>query len=281
MLIVGDTGFLGQHVVRAFKDEKLYYGMSGSGWRRYSSGQPESQNRWGDCLCSPTSNVIVSSSARQCAITPRPIARTRQKFISKNVAAFSSFAQLLLEQTPKQAILTSSYAVYGNMEGAKSEDVTISLSELSASELYYGGAKFHQEQMFAELCKRNGIEYSIVRVPSLYGPFSTRSLENAHVIPAFIMKAQKVEEGHVDAFGTGRESKEFLFAHDLACVYRLLTERQVGIINVSDGRFLSIREISDKISQMMDSNVEFRFAGTPNADVRTRQVSGKIWTNVP
>jgi GDP-L-fucose synthase len=166
-------------------------------------------------------------------------------------------------------------AVYGNRSGNNSEDAALLFSDLSGGELNYGAAKRHQEDLFSEICVRNGIDYSIVRIPSLYGPFSTLNLHNAHVIPAFIIQYLKKESGIISAYGTGNEQKEFLFSYDLAKIYQLLIDNHVGIINVSNGAFVKIKDLTETIKMCDHRNVNFEFTKPSLTDIDVRKVENK------
>ena len=196
---------------------------------------------------------------------------------TKNMEAFFSFMNLLIQSPPKRAILTSSFAVYGASDKIFQESEVLHPSSFSQGEFFYASAKLHQEQIFIESCKRLSIDYSVARIPGLYGPNATLNLDSAHVLPAFIMKALSKKSGNIDAFGTGLEKREFLYVPDLIRIYEMLTEKSVGIINISNHQFISIKELAQSVEAMIDNDIRFEFKGAEISDITVRKVSNKAF----
>ena len=111
----------------------------------------------------------------------------------------------------------------------------------------------------------------------MYGPNATLNLDSAHVLPAFIMKALSKKSGNIDAFGTGLEKREFLYVPDLIRIYEMLTEKSVGIINISNHQFISIKELAQSVEAMIDNDIRFEFKGAEISDITVRKVSNKAF----
>lgn len=87
---------------------------------------------------------------------------------------------------------------------------------------------------------------------NLYGPRDNFDPSSSHVIPALIKKcvdAQEAGETHVTVWGTGRATREFLYAEDAAEGIVLATESYNGSepINLGAGFEISIRELAELI----------------------------------
>jgi GDP-L-fucose synthase len=97
---------------------------------------------------------------------------------------------------------------------------------------------------------------SIYLLPvNLYGPGDKFDLEDSHVIPALIIKyltAVKNGEKTVDAWGTGKASREFLYVEDAARAIVLATERynKSDPVNIGAGREISIKELTEIIADL-------------------------------
>lgn len=83
---------------------------------------------------------------------------------------------------------------------------------------------------------------------NLYGPRDHFDPEDAHVIPALIVKffdAKIKGEKRVIAWGTGNASREFLYVEDAAEGIVLATEKYKGTepVNIGSGREISIRDL--------------------------------------
>jgi len=91
---------------------------------------------------------------------------------------------------------------------------------------------------------------------NLYGPGDNFDPSSSHVIPALITKvADALDAGsdHVDVWGTGSASREFLFVEDAARGILLATERydRSEPVNLGSGREITIKSLVETICRIM------------------------------
>lgn len=91
---------------------------------------------------------------------------------------------------------------------------------------------------------------------NLYGPRDHFDPEDAHVIPALILKffdAKKRREKRVTAWGTGEVSREFLYVEDAAEGIILATERyeKTEPVNIGCGKEVKIKDLVYLIKEMV------------------------------
>jgi len=109
---------------------------------------------------------------------------------------------------------------------------------------------------------------SIYLLPTnLYGPRDNFDPKNSHVIPALIRKVSEAMESnsdHIDVWGTGSASREFLYAEDAAEGIVLATERydKSDPVNLGTGREVTIKETVETICRLMDFQGEIRWDST-------------------
>jgi len=103
------------------------------------------------------------------------------------------------------------------------------------------------------------VEYgfnSIFLLPvNLYGPGDNFDPVSSHVIPALIKKCiDAIESGadHIDCWGTGNVSREFIYAADAAEGILLATEHYNGAepVNIGAGFEITIKELAEKIVRL-------------------------------
>jgi len=92
---------------------------------------------------------------------------------------------------------------------------------------------------------------------NLYGPRDNFDPRSSHVIPALIRKvAEAMDSGSekIDVWGTGKASREFLYAADAAQGIRLATERFNGPepVNLGAGFEITIKDLVELIAELMD-----------------------------
>ena len=97
---------------------------------------------------------------------------------------------------------------------------------------------------------------SIFLLPvNLYGPGDNFDPATSHVIPALIRKcAEAMDSGsdHIECWGTGSVSREFLYAADAAEGILLATERYNGSqpVNIGAGFEITIKDLARKIAEL-------------------------------
>jgi GDP-L-fucose synthase len=106
---------------------------------------------------------------------------------------------------------------------------------------------------------------SIYLLPvNLYGPGDSFDPEKSHVIPALIKKCfDAIHAGadHIDVWGTGAASREFLYVEDCARAIVLATQHyeKPEPINLGAGREISIRELVALIGELCGFRGEIRW----------------------
>ncbi|MGB2807192.1 MAG: GDP-L-fucose synthase [Sedimentisphaerales bacterium] len=106
---------------------------------------------------------------------------------------------------------------------------------------------------------------SIFLLPvNLYGPGDNFDPASSHVIPALIKKCvDAIEAGadHIDCWGTGNVSREFIYASDAAEGILLATEHYNGSepVNIGAGFEITIKELAEKIVSLTGFGGELRW----------------------
>jgi GDP-L-fucose synthase len=118
---------------------------------------------------------------------------------------------------------------------------------------------------------------SIFLLPvNLYGPRDNFCPASSHVIPALIKKCvDAIEAGddHIECWGTGKVSREFIYAADAAEGILLATEKYNGAepVNIGAGFEITIRELAEKIAKLTGFEGEIRWdASKPDGQPRRR-----------
>jgi GDP-L-fucose synthase len=128
----------------------------------------------------------------------------------------------------------------------------------------YGLAKkmlLVQAQAYREQYDMNAI--SLLPV-NLYGPGDNFDPDSSHVIPALIRKAIEARDSgrdHIDAWGTGNASREFLFVRDAAQAIALATDsyNEPEPLNIGTGQEITIRELTELICRLCEFNGAIRW----------------------
>ena len=99
---------------------------------------------------------------------------------------------------------------------------------------------------------------------NLYGPGDNFDPASSHVIPALIKKcidSRDADASHIDVWGSGSASREFLYVADAAEGIVLGTERSDSAepVNLGTGHEITVRELVELIARLTDFHGEIRW----------------------
>ncbi len=99
---------------------------------------------------------------------------------------------------------------------------------------------------------------------NLYGPRDSLDPDKSHVVPALIKKcfdALRVGADHIEVWGTGAASREFLYVEDCARAILLAAQHydKPDPVNIGTGREVGIRELVHLISEYSGFRGEIRW----------------------
>ena len=100
-----------------------------------------------------------------------------------------------------------------------------------------------------------GQQFAYLIPTNLYGPGDKFHPSVSHVIPALIKKCVEAKEAgadHIDVWGTGSASREYLYVEDAAAAIVLAAENHNGTepINLGADREITIRETAEAIAEV-------------------------------
>ncbi len=145
-----------------------------------------------------------------------------------------------------------------------SEDVLLS-GKLEKTNEPYALAKIAGIKLCESYNRQYGRDFRSIMPTNLYGPEDNFHSENSHVLPALLRRfheAKKKGESEVIVWGSGKPKREFLHVDDLAEASLFILnlsfeEFQKNVtsmqshINVGSGKDLTIKELAEKIMQVV------------------------------
>ncbi len=140
----------------------------------------------------------------------------------------------------------------------------------------YGVAKLAQLTQMQANRAQYGQSAIYLMPTNLYGPGDKFNPAVSHVIPALIKKcvdAQDADADHIDVWGTGSASREFLYVDDAAEGVLLAAERYDGEdpVNLGTDEEMPIRDLVDIITEQVGFTGEVRWdTSKPDGQPRRR-----------
>jgi len=131
----------------------------------------------------------------------------------------------------------------------------------------YGVAKKSLFVMLDGYKREYGLDSAVVVPVNLYGPGDNFDLHTSHVIPALIRKCIEARDSgadHIDCWGTGSASREFLYVDDAADGILAATEKvdEPMPINLGTGSEIQIKALVERIAKLCQFRGQLRWDPT-------------------
>lgn len=109
-----------------------------------------------------------------------------------------------------------------------------------------------------------GLNAIYLLMQNLYGPGDNFNPESSHVIPALIKKvseAEKQNKKYIEAWGTGKPTRQFLYVEDAVEGIILAAEQydKREPINLGSNKEISIKKLTELICKLMDFKGEIKW----------------------
>jgi len=256
VLITGAHGFLGRQTAKLFKAKGYrVIGIGHGGWG-FVDPTDFGIDKWieadvdfvtlskiddkVDCIvhCAGGSSVWYS-----CQYPLQDFNRTVNSTV--NVLEY-----IRLHQPKSKLIYPSSAAVYG-----KKNNKPIKIQDSRKPVSPYGFHKKIAEDLCLSYSKNFDISVAIVRFFSIYGPGLQKQLLWDSC------KKFSTLEGHVEFFGTGDETRDWIHVADAASlIYCMMqSEEKYEILNGGYGKATTIRDITSQLAVFFGENIKIDF----------------------
>jgi len=248
VLVTGGSGFVGQHLVEQIKEKqprKLFVPThDGYDLRQREACEEVVQGR----------DLVIHLAANVGGIG------YNQKYPGELFYDNLMMGALLMEEARKTGV--KKFVAIGTV-CAYPRDTEVPFKEEDLWKGYpeetnapYGLAKkmqLVQAQAYRQQYSFNAIFLLPV---NLYGPGDKFDPEQSHVIPALIKKAVEArEEGkdHIDVWGSGTATREFLYVEDCAEAILLAAEKyeKPDPVNIGSGMEISIKDLVELIKELV------------------------------
>lgn len=131
--------------------------------------------------------------------------------------------------------------------------------------------------LLEQLIHQHGTNWTYLIPPNIYGPGDHFGEENAHFIPATVMKLKRAaEEGRreIEVWGDGSQTRDFVYIDDM--VHFLLTafedEHYSGRpINVGTCAEVSVRQIVEQLLEIMGLSDRIKIRWAPDKPTGTKR----------
>ncbi len=197
----------------------------------------------------------------------------------------------------KRLLFLGSSCIYPKLAPQPIKEEYLLTGPLEPTNRAYALAKIAGIEMCWSYNRQYGTRYLAAMPTNLYGPGDNFDLQGSHVLPALMRKVVEAKLSGQKAlvvWGSGRPRREFLYSDDLAeaCIHllnlpedvydSLLTANEAPLINIGTGEDLTIRELAELISEVLEFDCELVFDtsrqdGTPQKLLDVSRINALGW----
>ena len=209
-------------------------------------------------------------------------------FIYENIMIEANIIHACYVNKVKKLLNLGSSCIYPKDAPQPLKEEYLLTGELEITNKPYAIAKIAGIELCDSYREQYGCNFISVMPTNLYGTNDNYDLNSSHVLPALIRKfitAKKENSKNVEIWGSGNVKREFLHVDDLAdaCYFLLLKYNNSGIINVGWGQDMTIKELAELISEIIQFKGELIFNtkmpdGTPRKLMDVTKITNLGWT---
>ena len=250
VLVTGGGGFLGHNVVERLKRS----GVSQSNLRIPRSKETDLR-RWDNCVRAVKGiDVVIHLAGKGGGIGANRA--TPGEMFYDNAAMGIQLIEAARQEGVKKFVTAGTICSYPKFTPVPFKESDLWNGYPEETNAAYGLSKkmlLVQGQAYRAQYGFNSIHLLLV---NLYGPRDDFDPETSHVIPALIRKFAEAKDkgtGKVEAWGTGKASREFLFVEDAAEGICLAAEKYNGAdpVNLGAGFEITIKDLVGLIAKLM------------------------------
>ena len=275
ILVIGGAGFIGSHVVqellkervgevRVFDNftrgrlENLEGSLNDSRCNVFQLGNDITHTDMLDAGMKDMDYVVHLAALwlLHCKDFPRSAFKT-------NIEGTFNVLEACVKHKIKKLVFSSSASVYGDaIETPMTEDHPFN------NRTFYGATKISGEAMCRAFHSRYGLDYVGLRYMNVFGPRQDQKSVYTSVIPIMLNKIAEGESPVID--GDGTQAFDFIYVEDAARanVLALKSDSTDQFYNVGTGTQTSIRELSNLVLRLKNSDLEVRYQPYSADDAR-------------
>jgi GDP-L-fucose synthase len=282
VLVAGANGMVGSAIVRNLESKGFTNIIKGTRDDVDFTNQDETERYF----CSEEPEYVFIAAAKVGGIMANNTYKA--DFLTENLQIQTNLIQQSCNFRVKKLLFLGSSCIYPKFATQPITEDQLMTGPLEESNNAYAIAKIAGIMMCQAYRQQYGFNAISLMPTNLYGPNDNFDLQSSHVLPALIRKfhdAKVNNSSYVECWGDGSAMREFLHVNDLAeaCFRCMISYSDPDIINVGTGQDLTIKELAQLISIIVDYKGEIKWDtskpnGTPRKVLNVDKIKSLGWS---
>lgn len=263
--IAGHNGMVGSSVMRRLDAE----GFTQLIIRSRQELDLTNQRKVNEFFCENKPEIVVVAAAKVGGIIANN--SLKYQFLYENLMIEANIINAAINNGIEKLIFLGSSCIYPKFSPQPIKEEYILSDKLEPTNEAYSIAKISGIKFCEYACEKWGLNFFSLMPANLYGANDYFNLSNSHVIPALMYKMHQAKyenSSHVEIWGSGKPTREFLFVDDLAdAIYFSLLNlnakdiysRSISHLNIGTGIEVSIYELANTIKEVVGFKGELKF----------------------
>lgn len=279
--VAGHRGMVGSAIVRILNSE----GYTNLVLRTSAELDLRNQNQVESFFATEKPEYVFLAAAKVGGIMANNTYRA--DFLYENLMIESNVIHQSYVNKVKKLLFLGSSCIYPKLAPQPLKEEYLLSGYLEDTNEPYAIAKIAGIKLCESYRRQYGCNFISGMPTNLYGPNDNFDLHNSHVLPALIRKFHegKIEKNQfVEVWGSGSPLREFLHVDDLAdaCLFLMINYNGKMFVNIGYGEDLSIRELAEKIKQIVGFAGEIHWDrskpdGTPRKLMDNKRLREMNW----
>ncbi|WP_322010106.1 GDP-L-fucose synthase [Paraburkholderia sp. J12] len=258
IFIAGHRGMVGSSLVRALQAHGYWNLVT----RAHAELDLTDQHAVDDFFAHEKIDAVLLAAARVGGIMAN--ATQPAQFAYDNLAIETNVIRAAYRAGVGRLVFFGSSCIYPRECPQPIRESYLLTAPLEPTNEAYAIAKIAGLKLCEAYNKQYGTHFVSLMPTNLYGPNDNYDLASGHVLPALLRKAHEARVSGartLTVWGSGRPRREFMYVDDLADATLFLLEHEAddGVYNVGVGEDLSIRELAERVCEVVGFDGELVF----------------------
>ncbi|MFZ1989004.1 MAG: NAD(P)-dependent oxidoreductase [Alphaproteobacteria bacterium] len=277
VVLFGGTGFIGRNLaahLAAAGDSVITVSRSGAP----AEGAQKNYSIAGlrDIGAIPPNSFLINVAAHRYDASN--FLAGQSEIIVRNAELYGLAYQFAVEHGIKEVRSASSVAVYPAELTIMDDRAPIDLNgPPHEREAFYAWSKRWGEILAGLYRQRYGINTISLRLSNPYGPHDSTDVKNAHVLPAFVMKALS-KSPEFEIMGNPDASRDFIFVRDVCLAFEksLALSGRTEAFNLCTGTQTTLKELAETAMKLVGKTKPIKLIGDSTQGVARRISTGDL-----